>query len=360
MSTTTTTTTTTKRTKTVLVAGANGYIGSAVCRAFVKAGWKTYGLVRNPKTTQDLALAEVIPVVGTFTDLSFLDRLYEEETKTFDVIVSTTEQVPGYLAHFKEILGLVRAVAATSKENGVKPLVLWTSGCKDYGMMHMGHGSPGLAPHTEESPLNAPPPILRERTENCVKIFNYKDEFDAVVLRPTTVYGYSSSYYGGILEYAASERAAGMDMLVIPGNPKSIMHGLHVDDAGEAYVSLAEHADRSAISGQAFNISGHRYETAQEVADALAREYGFSEGAKFVHPKEPYPPFPNGLHFVFSFSQWVSSEKLRGLTGWTDKRMLFCEGTHVYRLAFEATDRGMGSLDKARAKERIESVLTTQ
>lgn len=323
--------------KSVLVTGANGYIGSAICRAFVRAGWQTYGLIRKPTAAADLETAEVIPVIGTFTNLTFLEDLYKRRD-TFDAIVSCTEQMPGYAAHFELVLGLVRAVAEKSNEGGVRPLVLWTSGCKDYGTTGL-HGSPSLAPHTEVSPLNTID-ILRERAENCLRVFDYGHLFDAVVLRPTCVFGYSSSYYGAMYDNALQQLESGAKALTIPGNPNSIMHALHVDDCAEAYLALATHKDRSEVAGQAFNISGYRYETMGEVTEALARAYGFPGGVEYIPQEEAGESFPSGLHFVFSFSQWVGSDKIRRVTGWKDKRTLFSENADVHRRSYERLKQG--------------------
>ncbi|KAH7169234.1 hypothetical protein DER46DRAFT_680793 [Fusarium sp. MPI-SDFR-AT-0072] len=317
------------RQRNVLVTGANGYIGSAVCRAFVRAGWNTYGLIRNPQAREELALSEIIPVVGAFTDLSVLETLFEE-VNTFDAIVSCTEKIPGYATHFREVMACVKRLAEKSNENGVRPLVLWSSGCKDYGMTGL-HGIPGLAPHTEKSPLNAPE-ILKEPLR-CV-------------------FGYSNSYYGAIFDYAADQREKGSEVLRIPGDPNSIMHATHVDDCGRAYVSLAELDDRRAVGGQFFNVSGYRYETLEEVAGAVAKEYGFEKGIQFIPASEAEASFPPGLHFVFSFSQWVGSEKLRSLTGWKDKRALFSKGIHAHRLAYE-TYKGRGHANVAEIQKRI-------
>lgn len=38
----------------VLVTGANGYIGNAVAKAFARAGWRTYGLVRRKEVSTAL------------------------------------------------------------------------------------------------------------------------------------------------------------------------------------------------------------------------------------------------------------------------------------------------------------------
>ncbi|RGP60938.1 hypothetical protein FSPOR_10322 [Fusarium sporotrichioides] len=338
----------------VLVTGANGYIGLAVCRAFVRAGWNTYGLIRNSRAKEELALFEIIPVVGSFTDLSFLEPLFEL-VNTFDVVVSCTEKMPGYAAHFEEVIACVEILARRSNREGIRPLVLWSSGCKDYGTTPL-HDAPDLAAHVEDSPLNGPE-ILKERTVNSVKVFNYTDLFDAAVVRPTCVFGYSSSYYGAIFDYADTERAAHSQVLRVPGNANSIMHATHVDDCGDAYVSLAEHGERGAIAGQSFNISGHRYETLDEIATSVAKEYGFEKGVHFVSANEADPSFPRGLHFVFSFSQWVGSDKLRSLTGWKDRRALFSEGIHAHRLAYEAF-RGRGYVNVGEIQKRIQTVLT--
>ncbi|KAF4953376.1 hypothetical protein FSARC_12427 [Fusarium sarcochroum] len=337
------------RRRNVIVTGANGYIGSAVCRAFIRAGWNTYGLIRNPQAQEELALSETIPVIGSFTDLSFLNSLFEE-VSTFDVIVSCTEKIPGYAAHFEEVIACVKRLAEQSNQNGVRPLVLWSSGCKDYGTTDV-HGAPGLAPHVEDSPATSLD-IVKERTESCVKVFDYVDLFDAAVIRPTCVFGYSSSYYGVIFDYAAAQKESGADVLRIPGDPKSIMHATHVDDCGEAYVSLAEYADRGAVGGQVFNISGHRYEILDEIAASVAKEYNFENGVQIVPLSEAGPSFPSGLHWVFSFSQWVGSDKIRSLTGWKDKRALFSEGIHAHRLAYDAC-KNQGHSNVAEVRKRI-------
>ncbi|KAL7811914.1 NAD(P)-binding protein [Trichoderma gracile] len=328
------------RRRTVFVTGANGYIGAAVCRAFVGAGWRTFGLVRKPEAVQDLMAAEVIPVVGTFNELGFLGSLYEKAT-VFDAIISCTESLSGYADHFNEVMTLVKALAESSNQSGVRSLVLWSSGCKDYGTTE-AHGASALVPHTEASPTN-PPDILRQRTENCLRIFDHNDVFDAVLFRPTSR-----------CSWVANEAAAGSATLKIPANPNNIMHATHVDDCGLAYLAVAEHADRSAIAGKTFNISGHRYETVQEVGEALAKEYGFEGGVEFVSPDDAPSTFPEGLHFVFNFSQWVSSESIRQITGWTDLRPLFSENLTVYRWAYEAA-LSQGNTNTTAIERRVSS-----
>jgi NAD(P)-dependent dehydrogenase (short-subunit alcohol dehydrogenase family) len=119
--------------KTALVTGANGYIGNAVCRVFVRAGWTVYGLARKQEALQALAAEEIIPVHGALGDNSFLTSLFARQ-KTFDVIVSTTEHLPDFGSHFNNIMSMILEVAKSSSSLGVRQLLLFSSGCKDYGM----------------------------------------------------------------------------------------------------------------------------------------------------------------------------------------------------------------------------------
>lgn len=331
--------------RTAVVTAANGYIGAAVSRAFVRAGYQVFGIVRRASSTPPLVQAEIIPIIGTLDDLSFLDTA---PFTTVDVIVNCLEAFPDYEKLFDGLMGLITQVAEKSLKKGVKPLVLWSSGCKEYGMTPL-HGDPELAPHTEESPLNPPIEPIRARAEMALRIFDeqyHKSLFDGVVLRPTNVFGYTSSYYAGMLEYAHDRKMEGRDVLKLPADPNTPQHALHVDDCADAYVSLAEH-DRAAVAGQVFNISSHRYETVHEIGEALAKEYEFSGGVQFIAPEnaagsndaENNPA--ESANILFNFAQWVSSEKIRKLTGWRDKRMLWSTNLQVYRLAYEA-EKQMG------------------
>ncbi|ETS74510.1 hypothetical protein PFICI_14376 [Pestalotiopsis fici W106-1] len=337
--------------KTVLVIGANGYIGAAVCRAFVRAGYIVFGLVRRQEAAGTLALNETIPIVGEITDAEGIQAALTSYSKTFDVIVGCIEP-PDYETYIKHAIAAIRLIAKVSNAHQVRPLVLWSSGCKDYGTTDVD-GAPGLRPHTETSPLN-PPGLMVARANCSVKMLEQTDLFDAAVLRPTNVYGHSSSYFGVIFEFAAAIAATGTKVLTLRNiNPNSIMHALHVDDCAEAYLALAEHEDRSAVAGQCYNISAAKYETAGQVLKAVAKEYGFSEGSKFESGVDTTPA-DESLAPIFGFSQWVGSEKIRGLTGWSDRQALFTENLGVYRRSYDAAVASKHE-DLSRVQSRVKS-----
>lgn len=311
---------------TVLVTGANGTIGYAVCRAFTQAGWTTYGLVRSERSVPDLVREEIIPIVGTAADpSSFLASL-----PPIGVIVSCSEDITNYEAHFNDVLSMILRISqATRTRTGTKPLVIFSSGCKDYGTT-LRHGDPGLAPHTEESPLN-PPALLKRRTQCALSMFEHTNEFDAVVTRPTTIYGRSGSWYSVFFMLAEQAKASGDNVLTLYSTPNAILHGTHVDDVGSAYVAIAS-APRQVVAGQTYNISAHSYETLEEIAPAVEK----SHGVKVVFA-DPGPDDEKnfGVNSVFNFPQWVGSDKIRKQTGWRDRKPLFHEAYDVYRRAFE-------------------------
>jgi nucleoside-diphosphate-sugar epimerase len=321
--------------KTVLVTGANGYIGNAVAKAFSRAGWKTYGLIRKPKDAADLAMDEIHPVVGSPEDLAFLEQT---DGAVFDVVVSNTEDRKDPAVHLQKVRLMVDEVVRRSQKGGVRPFIMFSSGCKDYGMMSQKHGDAGLAPHTESSPMNPPAQLAARKDFGIALLADSGDAYDATVLRPTIVYGHSSSHYGSLFELAAESKS----VLRLAADPNAIMHSLHVDDCADAYVALAEHPKRNEIAGEAFNISNTMYETAQQVGEALAKSCGLT--VEFVTPveKTTAQAVHSSAHSLANFWQWVGSDKIRRVTGWTERKTTFTDGIDEYRLAYEATKRARG------------------
>lgn len=319
----------------VLVLGANGYIGNAVARAFVRAGWITYGLIRSDKNSRALQNEEILPIIGSIDDRDSHGEIRAQLPSALDAIVSTTEDHSDYVRHYENIISLLRSLSENSLAKGTKPLVIFTSGCKDYGPGPHYANDPDLAPHTEQSPIK-PPAFLALRAEYSPRILEHADVLSPVLVRPTNVHGRSSSYYGLFLEMA-QKAASAKEPLMFPVGPDSICHSLHVDDCGDAYVSLASRTPGD-VAGQVFNISARRFETVEEIGRALVAEYGIQGGAQYDVDAEklaregidPWPPY------LVDFPQWTGSDKLRRVTGWTDHRPLFSEALHVYRVAYEA------------------------
>ncbi|OBT45135.1 hypothetical protein VE00_04292 [Pseudogymnoascus sp. WSF 3629] len=316
--------------KTALIIGASGYIGGAVARAFARASYLTLGLVRsNSDPLGDLTTYNVRLIIGAASDASAAVTSIQSCTKTLDSIVIATEDRS--LSHFEGTIELVCALAKLSNGAGIKPLVIFTSGCKDYGPGDLD-GASNMKPHTEETSLKAPPSLM-SRTLNALKFLEYQDLFDAVVARPTNVHGYSSSYYGLFIDLALAAKEKNTK-LMLPGDPRTIMHSVHVDDCAEAYLAIAEHPDRKQVAGEIFNISpGQKYETLNRVASALQKVFQLENGVDCIAQEL------SAANVLFAWSQWVGSEKIRELTGWKDTRPMFAEDMWRYGREFEEAIR---------------------
>ncbi|KFZ22427.1 hypothetical protein V502_02880, partial [Pseudogymnoascus sp. VKM F-4520 (FW-2644)] len=207
--------------KTALIIGANGYIGSAVARAFARASYLTLGLVRSNSSDPlgDLTAYNVRLIIGAASNVSAAVTSIQSCTRTFDLIVIATEDRS--LSHFEGTIELVCALAKLSNGAGIKPLVIFSSGCKDYGPGDLD-GASNMKSHTEETSLKAPPSLM-PRTLNALKFLEYPDLFDAVITRPTNVHGYSSSYYGLFIDLALTAKEK-HTRLMLPGDPRTIMH----------------------------------------------------------------------------------------------------------------------------------------
>jgi len=296
-----------------------------VCRAFALAGWTTYGLLRSDKSVADLIREEITPILGSAANPSFISSL-----PAIDVIVSCSEDIHNYEPHFQDVLSMIKQISQASRaQGGTKPLVIFSSGCKDYGTT-LRDGEPGLAPHTEDSPLN-PPALLARRAECALSMLSYTEDFDAVVTRPTTLFGRSGSYYSFFFLLAEQAKTKTDGVLTLNSTPDAILHGTHVDDVAAAYVALAS-APRDVVTGQVYNISSRRYETLGEIVPVVENSHKIKVVLSGPRLEDKGS---DSMNIIVNFPQWVGSEKLRRHTGWTDRKPLFHQAYDVYRRAYE-------------------------
>ncbi|KAF5003328.1 hypothetical protein FDECE_10113 [Fusarium decemcellulare] len=345
--------------KTALVTGANGYIGKAVACAFVRAGWVTYGLIRSTQSSVSLIADEIIPVIGSVDDVASHKIIQAALPSTLDLIVSTTENTLDYVPHFQNISSLLQTLSISSSANGVRPLVIFTAGSKDYGVGPHLSDDPGVAPHDELSELR-PPLFAAPRVQYSPKIFESNNPFAAVLVRPTNVYGRASSYYS--VCFRAGSRAASAEnprdrILIAPAQPNWICHSLHIDDCAEAYVAIAS-APRKAVEGEVFNISSEHYETAEKIVGAIVKEYDIAGGVKYVNLEDVAADEDASLAMAIGFPQWTSSKKLRMTTGWTDHRLPFSDAFHIYRLSYEAAAQSKDE-NVAKIGQSVVSLMST-
>ncbi len=230
----------------VFVAGATGYIGSAVARSLKARGHQVIGSARNDAAVEKLKAAGVEPIKADLADAPSFGRAARDADAIIQTASTADMNSPKYepaAAH-----AVLEAIAGTNK-----PFIL-TSGVWVYGKT-------GGA--TEASPLNpfmmvAWRPAIEDAVLKAPKI-------RGVVVRPGIVYG-----RGGGIPAMFVGGAKQHKRIAIPGDGTSRWSTVHVDDLGELYALALEKAPPGAL----YNGTSGEVIRTEEIGRALSKRLG--------------------------------------------------------------------------------------
>ena len=175
----------------VLVTGANGFVGAALCRTLVASGATVFGAVRSPSKARALPVG-VQPVMLDLDDLSPLDAV----ASRFDGIVHLAARVHQMRETADDPLDAYRAINARATEN----LARWAA---DHGVRRFvflssikvnGEGQDfSVTPHTyteqDAATPHDPYGISKWEAEQALRRIAEETRLETVILRPTLVYG---------------------------------------------------------------------------------------------------------------------------------------------------------------------------
>lgn len=297
--------------RTVLVTGANGFLGSWLCHALVDDGAQVVGLIRDDLPLSYLqvtgTIRSVTAVHGSLTDYATLERtLNEFEVDTCfhlgaQAIVTTAERLP--LSTFdSNIAGTYTLLEAARRYGRLRALVVASSD-KVYGDQRN-------LPYTEETPLLGinPYDVSKVCTDLLTQSYVRTYGLPAAISRCGNLYG------PGDLNFSR----------VVPGTIRSLVRGerpeirsdgtylrdyFFVGDAASALVALAEAIDRPAVRGQAFNFGT---ETPTRVLDVVR------ELTLLANRPDLEPIIRNEAKREIK-AQYLSCERARQALGWRHK-----------------------------------------
>jgi CDP-glucose 4,6-dehydratase len=257
--------------KRVFVTGCSGFLGSWVVKALVHRGASVVGLVRDHVPQSMLfreGMDEQIRIVnGELNDVPLLERVlaeYEVETifhLAAQTIVGIANRSP--LSTFEtNIRGTWNLLEAARRASGVKSVVVASS--------EKAYGEPQALPFVEDHPLHGRHPY--DVSKSCVDLIS--QTYAATYQLPVAITRFSNLYGGGDLNWNR----------LIPGTIRSVLRGkaplirsdgtfkrdyVYVEDAVNAYLTLAERAAQPGICGEAFNFGLGRPVTALEVVQTI-------------------------------------------------------------------------------------------
>ncbi len=241
----------------ILVTGATGFLGSWLVKELVRRKANVVGLIRKNPLSSEPALpgdmGNIDVVYGQLEDYFSVERcLNEYEIDTVfhlgaQTIVETATKFP--LATFdSNVMGAWNLLEACRHHEHVKRIIVASS--------DKAYKDTGKTPYTEEAPIGGA--NIYSASKSCSDILcrSYSKTYGL----PVAIARCSNLYGGGDLNF---ER-------IVPGTIKSVIENkspiikgdgtntrdyLYVMDAVNAYLALAEQADKDGAKGQDFNFS---------------------------------------------------------------------------------------------------------
>jgi nucleoside-diphosphate-sugar epimerase len=321
----------------VLVIGATGYIGSALCQQLIRSGnHEVFGLSKSGKESFNLALKEIIPLTGSVEDSnSFLALI---NSGKIDVIVETNsfnnDTTKLYLLEM--ILGAAKERLATALEHrtfkGPKLGFVTVSGIWSHGSTEDPHGS--FQPATQESLGTVPPAGLPDsKVQYEQKVLEATAFIDVAIIQPSFVWARGGAAWTKILKLIVdATRTGSTDIVRIPVDPtKSVYSFTNIDDVATA-LELA--IDKIQI------INGSSvYPVFELVGDQFPIELLCKADAGYFGCKGEIELYkPEGISFLDSIGGSPNARPTRAeqILRWVPKKRHFLRDTRIYANAFLA------------------------
>jgi CDP-glucose 4,6-dehydratase len=294
----------------VLVTGAGGFVGSWLAKALLDAGASVTAILRDEPQLSNFDLLGLAPRVnvvrGSITDIALVERAvneYEADTcfhLAAQAIVGAANRAP--TSTFESNVRGTWVVLEACRESRLMQRVVIASSDKAYG-------SQPVLPYTEEMPLLASNPYDASKAAAEMIARSYHTSFGMrlAITRCANIYG------GGDLNYSR----------LIPGTIRSVLLGerpvirsdgtpvrdyVHVDDAVNAYMLLAERLEEPGVVGEAFNFGGNTPISALD----LVRKILELSGARNLEPDIQ----GKGRLAGEIDQQYLDSHKAEAVLGW--------------------------------------------
>ena len=294
-------------TRSVLVTGATGMVGSNLCRRLLDEGARVVGLIADDDPTSELArsgtLSEMVVISGRLERYDDVERAINN-TEVDTVIHLGAQPIVGAAAraprHTFEtnIQGTWNVLDACRLIGSRVRRVIVASSDKAYGAQP-------VLPYVEDMPLAGVQPY--EVSKSCTDLIalSYAKTYGlpVAVARCGNIYGPGDLNWNRIVPGTMRSLIRG-EQPVIRSDGSLIRDYLHVDDVTDAYLTLADRAD--SFAGEAFNFSDEYPMSVLEIYAAICDAAGMSDEKPLILGEAP-DEIP---------AQYLNASKARDLLGW--------------------------------------------
>lgn len=260
--------------KTILVTGGAGYIGSHTCVRLLELGYDVVVLdnfsnscAEAVRRVEDIARREVVLVEGDINDAALLDRLFQ--THKVDAVIhfaglkAVGESVAQPLRYYHNNVSGTVVLCEAMQRAGVKNMVFSSSATV--------YGDPATVPIREDFPTSATNPYGRSKLmieELLGDLYVADDSWNVALLRYFNPVGAHSSGRIGedpadipnnLMPYIAQVAVGRREHLNVFGSDYPTSDGtgvrdyIHVMDLAEGHVKALEWLDRN-LGIKAFNL----------------------------------------------------------------------------------------------------------
>lgn len=300
----------------ILVTGATGAIGSAVCRELVTHGYRVLGLVRTPEARDRLEYG-VVAVVGDIQDPapweSAIDRAEVVVHLAVPAEVSTGKKDRADAERDADTLATILDRLCSHLRRAKKRLV------HTFGILYEPDAEGWIR---ENNPISSPRGYgIRHRKGYPVLAQHRKKGLRAVSVNPAFVYGRGGWFERGVLE----PMSRGESHYI--GDGTQTMHYIEATDAAVAYRLAIERG----MDGEDYLIADDRPSTLGEFTRLVAKEMG-APAPQSVPEEDLVPVLGDWAVEAYTYCPKYDSSKAREQLGWAPRFRTIEQGVpHVVR-----------------------------
>jgi nucleoside-diphosphate-sugar epimerase len=325
----------------VLVLGATGTLGSALCAQLLNAGHTVFGLARSSSKASGLLQSEIIPVLGSVESPQGITNALLDHPE-----ISVVVDAAAVYGESVTVLNVIKAAseerlkrfAAASVPKDIAPRLgyVYVSGM-------WVHGSDKTSYISDANPLtgdtdahtNKPVAMLawRPEIERLILSAEVRAVLDTAIVRPATLYGNTSAIWTGPMMAVYNAVKNGASVAKVPLEAGGTPVFIHVADAASAISCVIERLPLISKTGvyPVFDVMGH-VESTQAIFEGVGRALGFKGTVELVGAPEG-----DVLSDALGTSVVADSTRLKTILGWEGpKRKSFLQGIGVYAKAWQA------------------------
>jgi len=243
-------------TRLALVTGASGFVGSAVARQLIGAGYRVRVLMRPRSDRRNIAGLAVEERTGSLEDAASLAAALAGCTHLFHVAADYRLWVPDPGAMFRANVDGTRALMEAALSAGLQRIV-YTSSVATLGLKADGSPADETSPSTYAD-MVGPYKQSKFRAEEAVKALAAERDLPVVIVNPSTPVGprdVKPTPTGRMILEAASGR--------MPAFVDTGLNLVHVDDVATGHLLAAEKGK----TGGRYILGGENLTLAQILAE---------------------------------------------------------------------------------------------